>query len=86
MGILPKEARLDTSTKLGAFLADINVWMSANKLMLNDKNTELVIVKPNLHLKVSDKIQLQVEEKTVHIACPRKNLDVSFYTSLITDR
>ena len=55
------------------FGADISAWMTANMLMFNQNNKEIIIFKPKHQLEASDKIQLQVGEKTFHLARFVKN-------------
>ena len=48
-----------------------------------ESTADLINVKTKCHLKVSDKSQLQVGEKTVRVAGSVKNFGVYFYISLI---
>ena len=64
---------MDTSNKLEDCLGYTSVWMCANMLMLSQEKKEPIIFKPNYQLKLSDIIQLQVEE------------DNDFYTFLIKE-
>jgi hypothetical protein len=87
IAILPKETWLDVSKKLEACLADISTWMSANMLKLNQEKTELIIFNPkHRSTRMTEDIQLQVGEKTIHVAGSVKNLGVYFDTSLTMEK
>ena len=74
IAILPKQIWLDVSKKLEACLANISTWMSAN---MNKEKTELIIFNPkHKSRKMTEDIQLQVDEKTIHVAGSVKDLEV----------
>ena len=49
-------------------MADIGTRMIGNMFTLNQEQTELIILKLKHQLRLSDKIQLHVGEKTGHVA------------------
>ena len=82
IAILTKETWLDVLKKLEACLADINTWMSANMLMLNQEKSELVIFNPKYKSKkITEDVQLQAGEKTVCVAQSVKNIPVEVQDS-----
>ena len=83
---MSKETWMDASTKLEACMAYIGAWMSANILILNQGKMELIVFELRQWLNVSDKIQLEVKGKTIHVAHSVENLDMCLDTSLTMQR
>ena len=64
MAIMPKTTWSDVANKLEACLADINTWMSANMLKLNEEKTELIIFNPKQQVGINEELRLQVGKNT----------------------
>ena len=69
----------ETKTEVVALLSDIKIWIRKRKLKLNEKKTEIMLIKGNLRTNVIHEFcSLDVEASTLAPVNSAQNLGISF--------
>ena len=71
--------------KISTSTDDINLWMSANKLKMNNEKTEILLCGTNARLKSVRLNSLKIDNNIIDLSPKVKNLGLCFENNLLMD-
>lgn len=69
-------------SRIESCIKDIKVWMTVNKLKLNDDKTEFLIISSKYHKSKPTTNSLQIASSNIHASCNARNLGIVFDNTL----
>ena len=75
----------DSRAKIKSCIKDIKLWMTVNKLKLNDDKTEFLVITSKYHLSKPNTNSLQIASSEIVVSPSARNLGIVFDSALSMD-